>query len=632
MIRNVKWLRGAAIFPKQTVLKHISYMRKSYILFLSFFFGGLSTILAQNNVGIGTATPAASAILDLTDTQRGLLIPRVTSAQRIAIAAPANGLMVYDITVNCVYYYSSVSGWQSLCQQGGSGGTGATGPSGNDGATGSTGVAGLAGPTGDTGPTGIAGVAGATGVTGPTGPNWTISALTLNPNGTLNLTTTAPQTLTTTAGAWLTTGNAGTVAPANFIGTTDNIDWVMKTNSVERSRIKNNGQYVVNSTTPTATDVFSVYAGTATGAITPGAGTYAIAGYSAGATSGGALQDLLTGTAVLGMAKTQNWTGVYGENSVALNSGEASVGVFGAAMGTTPSGAFSLGVIGLGGSANSCGVVGSSNGNQPFVPSSGAGGSFTSDGIALFSDASALTGNGIVATGNGLLSYETLGAGSGITGLGIQYGVVGLATTAVNTNGTISNSVGLGANAASGGYFEVQTSTANTAPISWSYVAARGTGGTLQKIIGNGTVNTIVKDLDNKLVALSCPESPENLFQDFGKELLVGGKVHVTIDPVFSKNIVVNDKHDLRVIVQLEGDCNGVYVTNKTATGFDVIELGGGKSNTAFTYMITANRADEVLADGTLSPYSSERFAPAPGPLDKSIGTMSKVPFLLHKK
>ena len=172
----------------------------------------------------------------------------------------------------------------------------------------------------------------------------------------------------------------------------------------------------------------------------------------------------------------------------------------------------------------------------------------------------------------------------------------------------------------------MQTSPANTTPIAWSYVAARGTGGTLQKIIGNGTVNTIVKDMDNKLVAMSCPESPENLFQDFGKGVLVAGKTHVTIDPVFAKNIVVNDKHDLRVIVQLEGDCNGVYVTNKTATGFDVIELAGGKSNVAFTYMVTGNRADEILSDGTLSPYSAERFAPAPGPQPNTQGNTIKAP------
>ena len=50
--------------------------------------------IAQN-VGIGTSTPAASAQLDVSSTGKGLLPPRMTQAQRNAIAAPAAGLMVW---------------------------------------------------------------------------------------------------------------------------------------------------------------------------------------------------------------------------------------------------------------------------------------------------------------------------------------------------------------------------------------------------------------------------------------------------------------------------------------------------------------------------------------------------------
>ena len=580
---------------------------------MSCLLAGYSNLWAQNNVGIGTATPAASAILDLTDTQRGLLVPRLTTAQRTAIAAPANGLMVYDITVDCIFYYNGVTGWQSLCQQGGGGTTGATGATGTNGA------------------------AGPTGATGSTGPTWTISTLTLNPNGTLNITTTSPQTLTTTAGAWLTTGNTGTVSTTNFIGTTDNVDWVEKTNSIERSRVKGNGQVIVNNTTPAATDVFSVYSGTYAGTITAAAGTNAIAGYSAGDNNVGVegVNSTGAGSGVAGLANTANATGVLGENTANLTiaNTDNSYGVAGLATGTNAANTFAFGTIGQGTNANSTGVAGCSNGQGLIIPIGGAGGSFVSDEIGLFASASTVaSGNGVVATGNGLASYEVLAAGSGVVGTGVQYGVVGFATTAVNTNGATNNATSLGANGAAGGYFEVQTNPANTTPIAWSYVASQSNTGTVQKIIGNGTVNTIVKDLDNKYVALSCPEAPENLFQDFGKGNLVSGKTHVTIDPVFSKNIVVNDKHDLRVMVQLEGDCKGVYVTNKTATGFDVIELAGGQSNAAFTYMVTGNRADEVLANGNLAPYSAERFAPAPGPQAHTQAKALKAPLIKPRK
>ena len=60
---------------------------------------------SQNNIGIGTPNPDASSILDLTSNNKGLLVPRVTRLQRLAIASPANGLLVYDTDSSCFYYY-----------------------------------------------------------------------------------------------------------------------------------------------------------------------------------------------------------------------------------------------------------------------------------------------------------------------------------------------------------------------------------------------------------------------------------------------------------------------------------------------------------------------------------------------
>jgi hypothetical protein len=58
-----------------------------------------SSLTSHAQVGIGTATPAASAALDLTSTTKGFLPPRMTAAQQNAITAPAQGLMVY--CTNC---------------------------------------------------------------------------------------------------------------------------------------------------------------------------------------------------------------------------------------------------------------------------------------------------------------------------------------------------------------------------------------------------------------------------------------------------------------------------------------------------------------------------------------------------
>ena len=80
-------------------MKNISTV--TALLFASVF------LSAQNNVGIGIANPAASSILELQSTQKGFLVPRMTSVQRTAVAAPANALLVFDIDSGCFFYYSA---------------------------------------------------------------------------------------------------------------------------------------------------------------------------------------------------------------------------------------------------------------------------------------------------------------------------------------------------------------------------------------------------------------------------------------------------------------------------------------------------------------------------------------------
>lgn len=81
-------------------------------LFLFFlFFANLA--IAQ--VGIGTTTPDATAVLDVSSTTQGMLTPRMTTTQRNAIASPANGLMVYDTTLKSFYYYDlTATSWISM--------------------------------------------------------------------------------------------------------------------------------------------------------------------------------------------------------------------------------------------------------------------------------------------------------------------------------------------------------------------------------------------------------------------------------------------------------------------------------------------------------------------------------------
>ena len=70
------------------------------------------TMSAQ--VGIGTTTPDASAALDITSTTEGLLMPRMTEAQRIVISSPASGLMIYQTDGTVGFYYYNGSSWSEV--------------------------------------------------------------------------------------------------------------------------------------------------------------------------------------------------------------------------------------------------------------------------------------------------------------------------------------------------------------------------------------------------------------------------------------------------------------------------------------------------------------------------------------
>jgi hypothetical protein len=87
---------------------------KKVIVLLTALCSSLSVLQAQNNVGINTTTPHSSAALDIAGTDKGLLIPRMTLAQRNVIASPANGLMVYQTDNTPGFYYFTGSGWTSL--------------------------------------------------------------------------------------------------------------------------------------------------------------------------------------------------------------------------------------------------------------------------------------------------------------------------------------------------------------------------------------------------------------------------------------------------------------------------------------------------------------------------------------
>ncbi len=84
------------------------------LILLSAVLNGLDS-MAQ--VGINTLSPNSSSMLDIASSDKGLLIPRMTSVQRLAIPAPATGLMVYETTTNQFFYFDGIT-WRPLASNG----------------------------------------------------------------------------------------------------------------------------------------------------------------------------------------------------------------------------------------------------------------------------------------------------------------------------------------------------------------------------------------------------------------------------------------------------------------------------------------------------------------------------------
>lgn len=120
------------------------------------------------SVGIGTITPNPSSLLEVTSTNAGVLIPRMTIAQRDSIVAPVLGLLIFQTDGTSGFYYYDGTAWVpgTTGPMGPQGPIGLTGPAGPKGSQGDTGVA---GPTGPQGPIGLTGPAGPQGPQGPTG-------------------------------------------------------------------------------------------------------------------------------------------------------------------------------------------------------------------------------------------------------------------------------------------------------------------------------------------------------------------------------------------------------------------------------------------------------------------------------
>ena len=106
-------------------------------------------------------------------------------------------------------------------------------------------------------------------------------------------------------------------------------------------------------------------------------------------------------------------------------------------------------------------------------------------------------------------------------------------------------------------------------------------------LVCSGTKSGTVK-VQNEQRLMYAIESPEVWFEDFGSSTLVNGSVEVNIESLFADTVSLDEYH---VFLTPLGDCNGLYVKEKSATAFTVAELNGGSATISFDYRIVAKRS-----------------------------------------
>ncbi|WP_162304524.1 FISUMP domain-containing protein [Maribellus luteus] len=66
---------------------------------------------ADGDIGIGTTSPNAAAVLDVSSTSKGMVFPRLSST---AISLPVAGMVIFNTDINCLSFYDG-NDWKSLC-------------------------------------------------------------------------------------------------------------------------------------------------------------------------------------------------------------------------------------------------------------------------------------------------------------------------------------------------------------------------------------------------------------------------------------------------------------------------------------------------------------------------------------
>lgn len=298
------------------------------------------------------------------------------------------------------------------------------------------------------------------------------------------------------------------------------------------------------------------------------------------------------------------WTGssTLGDSAIAENSsGNLGVGAFGSDTKLYLTTSETFGLYGVSSATSGVGIAGqatAASGTNWGVNGTNA----STSGIGVQGVATATSGTtyGVVGISDSTGGHGVAGTGAFVSGLGASlvgsnpsgvWGDTNSGSAGVLATAGAAEAVAAYNNATNVATMFVENQTTNTSAI--VFATFSGAGGFCDAFVnGNltcsGSVGGHAVLGDSREVALYGVQAADNWMEDFGSGQLRNGGAVVTLDAEYAQT--VNTGVDYHVFLTPNGDCKGLYVTQKSPASFEVHELGGGTSNIAFDYRITARR------------------------------------------
>jgi hypothetical protein len=298
---------------------------------------------------------------------------------------------------------------------------------------------------------------------------------------------------------------------------------------------------------------------------------------------------------------------VYGTNTATSG---AAVGLYGTSASTTgfavdgantATSGQNAGVYGTTASPGGAGVWANNSATTGYGYGLYAASNAATRGVGIYGTATSASGEGY-----GVIGFISSASGIGVSGYGPTISTIGSALqgSAGVWGDTSSGSVGVLATASSHEalaaynsatnvatmFVENQEDTNNSATVFATYSDYGGycdifVNGNLTcsgSVGGHASIN------QSRDVALYSVQAADNWMEDAGSGQLRDGVAVVKLDADYAQT--VNTSMDYHVFLTPNGDCKGLYVTQKSPASFEVHELGGGVSNIAFDYRIMARR------------------------------------------